>query len=137
MSDSHTAAGWAVLATRRRRESVRAYAPADGPNHRALRHGRDSVSKRALHACRPATTLTALDHPCKNAGMKIKEDLPSSDEAADAQAVIEHALTGQPLDPEIARRVRERSERATEALWRKSGTLNIAVDLIREVRDRE
>jgi hypothetical protein len=81
--------------------------------------------------------LTDFDHRCKNAGMKIKEDPLTSDDAADAQAVIEHALTGRPLDPEIARRVRERSERATETLRRKSGTLNIAVDLIREVRDRE
>jgi hypothetical protein len=69
--------------------------------------------------------------------MKTKEDPLISDEGADAQAVIEHALTGKPLDPEIARRVRERSEHATEALRRKYGTLNIAVDLIREVRDQE
>ena len=57
--------------------------------------------------------------------------------AADAQAVIDHAMTGKPLDPEVARRVRERSERATETLRRKYGTLNIGVDLIREVRDQE
>lgn len=69
--------------------------------------------------------------------MKTKEDPLTSGEGADAQAVIEHAMTGKPLDPEIARRVRERSERATEALRRKYGTLSIAVDLIREVRDQE
>ncbi len=69
--------------------------------------------------------------------MKTNEDPLTSEEAADAQAVIEHAMTGKPLDPEVARRVRERSERATEALRRKRGTLNIAVDLIREVRDQE
>jgi hypothetical protein len=56
---------------------------------------------------------------------------------ADAQAVIEHALTGKPLDPEVARRVRERSERATDELRRRYGTLNVAVDLIRESRDEE
>jgi hypothetical protein len=69
--------------------------------------------------------------------MKTKKSPLTSDEGADAQAVIEHAMTGKPLDPESARRVRERSERATEALRRKYGTLNIAVDLIREVRDQE
>jgi len=69
--------------------------------------------------------------------MKTKEDPLTFDETADAQAVIEHALAGKPLDPEIARRVRARSEHATEALRRKHGTLNIAVDLIREVRDQE
>jgi hypothetical protein len=55
----------------------------------------------------------------------------------DAQAVIEHAMTGKPLDPEIARRVRERSEQGTENLRQKYGTLNIAVDLIREGCDEE
>ena len=40
-----------------------------------------------------------------------------------------------PLDPEVARRVRARSERATEELRRKYGTVSLAVDLIREARD--
>jgi hypothetical protein len=61
----------------------------------------------------------------------------AADLEADARAVIEHAVTGKPLDPEIARRVRERSERATEELRRKYGTLDVAVDLIRETRDEE
>jgi hypothetical protein len=69
--------------------------------------------------------------------MKIKEDLLTIEEEADAQAVIEHAMTGMPLDPEIACRVRARSERATEELRRKYGTVSLAVDLIREVRDQE
>ena len=69
--------------------------------------------------------------------MKIKEDALIAAETAEAQAVIEHAITGKPLDPEIARRVRERSERATEQLRKQFGTLNIAVDLIREVRSQE
>ena len=55
----------------------------------------------------------------------------------DAQAVIEHAMTGKPLDPEIARRVRARSEQATEELRRQYGTLDVAVDLVREGRDEE
>jgi hypothetical protein len=69
--------------------------------------------------------------------MKTQEDPLAPVAAADAEAVMEHALTGAPLDPEIARRVRERSERATEGLRRQHGTLNIAVDLIREVRAQE
>ena len=59
------------------------------------------------------------------------------DQSADAQAVIDHAMTGTPLDPEVARRIQMRSEQATEALRQKHGTLNIAVDLIREARDHE
>jgi hypothetical protein len=68
--------------------------------------------------------------------MKTQDETLTNDEAADAECVIAHAMTGKPLDPEIARRVRERSERATEALRRKHGVLNIAVELIREVRDQ-
>ena len=69
--------------------------------------------------------------------MTIQKASPTDDDAADAQAVIEHALTGKPLDPEVARRIRLRSERATDQLRQKFGTLNIAVDLIRQVRDAE
>lgn len=61
----------------------------------------------------------------------------SPDVMADGQAVIDHLMTGQPLDPEVARRVRERSERATEELRRKFGVREIAVDLIREIRDEQ
>jgi hypothetical protein len=68
--------------------------------------------------------------------MASPEDITSTaDIETDAQAVIDHVMTGKPLDPEVVRRVRERSERATEELRRKYGTLNVAVDLIREIRD--
>jgi hypothetical protein len=63
--------------------------------------------------------------------------MPTSDFDADAQAIIEHALTGKPLDPAVARRLRERSERATEELRLRYGTLGVAVDLVREGRDEE
>jgi hypothetical protein len=56
---------------------------------------------------------------------------------ADLQAVLDHIITGKPLDPELARRVRERSERATEELRRQYGTREIAVELVREARDEE
>ena len=56
---------------------------------------------------------------------------------ADARAIIEHVMTGKPLDPEVYRRVREQSERATEAMRRRVGTVEIAVDLIRQGRDEE
>jgi hypothetical protein len=51
------------------------------------------------------------------------------------EAIIEHLMTGKPLDPELERRVRERSEKATQELFEKHGYLNVAVDLIRECRD--
>ncbi len=58
-----------------------------------------------------------------------------SENAADLEAVLTHLVAGTPVDPELSRRVRERSERMTEELRRKYGKLNVAVDLIREVRD--
>jgi hypothetical protein len=56
---------------------------------------------------------------------------------ADLKAVMDHVMGLKPLDPEIACRVRERWERATEELRRKYGELNVAVDLVREGRDEE
>ena len=65
---------------------------------------------------------------------------PKSSEAevlADLEAVLKHVAAGTRVDPELARRVRERSELATEELRQKHGEINIAVDLIREIRDEE
>jgi hypothetical protein len=55
--------------------------------------------------------------------------------AADLRAVLDHVIAGTPVDPVLASRVRMRSQRMTEELRRKYGELNVAVDLIREVRD--
>jgi hypothetical protein len=63
---------------------------------------------------------------------------PVSPEAdADTWAIIEHVMTGKPLDPEVYRRVRARGEQVTEELRRRYGTVEIAVDLIREAREEE
>jgi hypothetical protein len=63
-------------------------------------------------------------------------DDPSLREA-DTEAVMERLISGKSLDPTIAARVRERSERATEEMRRKFGTVNMAVDLIHQARDEE
>jgi len=55
--------------------------------------------------------------------------------AADTQAVLEHLASGRTLDPEVARRVRERGERIREEIFNKHGILNIGVPAIRELRD--
>jgi len=52
----------------------------------------------------------------------------------DTQAVIEHALTGKPLDPEIARRIRAEGEKVRQDIFRKHGVVDIAVPAIRELR---
>ena len=54
---------------------------------------------------------------------------------ADEAAVIEHLLTGNPLDPEIYRRVRARAEQITGVLRQQYDDMNLAVDLIRDIRD--
>jgi hypothetical protein len=56
---------------------------------------------------------------------------------ADAQAIIDHLTTGKPLDPAVYKRVRTRAEQITERLRREHGEMNLAVDLIREIRDEE
>lgn len=61
-------------------------------------------------------------------------DDPATREA-DAMAVMDQVISGKPLDPAVARRVRERSTRATEAVRRRFGTVDVAVPLLREVRD--
>ena len=56
---------------------------------------------------------------------------------ADMQAVADHIASGTPLDPQVVRRIGERSKQAQEELVREYGVREIAVDLIREVRDEE
>ena len=56
---------------------------------------------------------------------------------ADAQAVMDHYISGKYLDPAIIARVRARSEKITEETYQKYGELNIAVDLIREGHNEE
>jgi hypothetical protein len=70
--------------------------------------------------------------------MKMSEAHPiAADIMADMQAVAEAAAAGRPVDPDVARRVRERSERVQEELLRRYGVREIAVDLIRQGRDEE
>lgn len=54
---------------------------------------------------------------------------------ADTQAVIDHIVSGKFLDPEVARRVRERAERIRGEIRQKHGILDIGVPAIRELRD--
>jgi hypothetical protein len=56
---------------------------------------------------------------------------------ADLEEVCRQAATGGVRDPELTRRIQERSEKARQELLERHGVLNIAVDLIRETRDEE
>jgi hypothetical protein len=52
----------------------------------------------------------------------------------DLESLCASAAAGRSVDPVVARRVQERAAKVREEL-RKRGTTNVAVDLIREVRD--
>jgi hypothetical protein len=53
----------------------------------------------------------------------------------DVQAVANAVAAGKPVDPEVARRVQERSRTAQDELLKKYGVREIAVDLVREIRE--
>jgi hypothetical protein len=53
---------------------------------------------------------------------------------ADAQLVADCAAAGQPVPPEVARRVHERAERIRQEVLAKHGILNIGVPAVRELR---
>ena len=53
----------------------------------------------------------------------------------DMQAVADAVASGHPVDPEVAKRIRERSEKVQEQLLHQYGVRQIAVGLIRQVRE--
>ena len=70
--------------------------------------------------------------------MKPQEDpLIPPEVMADMQAVADAVAAGRPVDPEVARRVQERSQKVQDELLKKYGVREIAVDLIRQGRDEE
>jgi hypothetical protein len=58
----------------------------------------------------------------------------SPDSQADAQAVMEHVLSGKPLDPAIAARIHARARQITERIQRAHGVQDIGVEILRELR---
>jgi hypothetical protein len=65
----------------------------------------------------------------------INSNTTNCDASDDLQTVLDHLSSGKPLDPEVERRVRERSRQIRQKLRDRHGIMNVAVDLIREVRD--
>jgi hypothetical protein len=70
----------------------------------------------------------------QNAENTFMKTIEQTELDADTQAVIEHAMTGKPLDPEIARRVRAEGEKVRREIFAKHGLVDIAVPAIRELR---
>ncbi len=59
---------------------------------------------------------------------------PGPSAQADEEAVMRAFLAGTPVDPDVARRVQERSRLIREEVFRKHGLVDIAVPAIRELR---
>ncbi len=59
-------------------------------------------------------------------GMSAETKTTGTDpqERADEQAVLRHAFHGEPLDPEVSRRVHERAAHVTEEIYRAHGEIN-------------
>ena len=57
---------------------------------------------------------------------EIKYSEVEAQERSDEQAVLRHAFHGEPLDPEVARRVHERAARVTEEIYRLHGEIDNA-----------
>lgn len=53
---------------------------------------------------------------------------------ADEDVVMRAFLSGTPVDPDVARRVQERSRVIREEVFRQHGLIDIAVPAIRELR---
>jgi hypothetical protein len=57
---------------------------------------------------------------------------------SDLEAVCRLIAAGKKVtDPDLLKRIRQRSEQVTRAVFERHGILNIAADLIREGRDEE
>ncbi len=66
------------------------------------------------------------------------DTIDESSPQADLREVCRLIAEGKRVtDPELLRRIRQRSEQATREVFERHGILNIAVDLIREGRDEE
>lgn len=70
-----------------------------------------------------------------NNSIMSTETKPSLD--ADTQALIERIVHGTPLPPDVYQRIQEHGDKLTDEIRRQYGTIEIAVDLIREIRDEE
>src|SRR5437763_176819 len=113
-----------------------AYRPRPGIAEKTVAH----VPRNASGACPgDAPARSGIDRrieaPRMN-GMKSTDTVSSGTSPEvldDLAAVLRHVAAGTAVEPALARRIEERSERLTEALRQRYGELEVAVDLIREI----
>jgi hypothetical protein len=89
---------------------------------------------RGRYAAHPPIDPARLD-PDDSGMSTIERNVSPPELRADAEAVIASAMSGRPVAPEVARRVSERSQAFREESARRHGVREIAVGLIREIRD--
>jgi hypothetical protein len=66
--------------------------------------------------------------------MKVKHQPEIDSAEADAYAVLDHVIAGTSVDPELAKRVRERAEAIRRQILATHGVQDIGVEFIRELR---
>ena len=70
------------------------------------------------------------------ASLTDNRDMKTTEKTSDTIALLER-LSGKSLDPETYQRIRERQEAITAELRKQHGEMDIAVALIREVREEQ
>ena len=93
------------------------------------REGRRSVRDGA---CR--FRLDAIRLGSNNCSMSTET---KSTADSDTKALLAWIAEGTPLPPDVRKRIQERGDELTEEIRQKYGIVEIAVDLIREIRDGE
>jgi hypothetical protein len=81
--------------------------------------------------------IDQLPKRCDNILMKAAalDKLANDPEArADEEAVMASFVSGMPVDPKVAMRVRDRGRQIREEIFRQHGLLDIGVPAIRELR---
>jgi hypothetical protein len=91
--------------------------------------GRDSIRRDGFPG---PGRVDMLKHKAENTVMKTADPFPEED--IESQAVMDHLMTGKPIDPEVKRKIRERATRITQEIRDKFGLVDIAVPAIRELR---
>jgi hypothetical protein len=80
----------------------------------------------------PSLFVDWIEETAENTLMETANSITS----ADATAVVEHALTGKPLDADILRRWRAEGDRLREKVLSEHGLVDSAVPAIREFRGK-
>lgn len=56
-------------------------------------------------------------------------------ELTDGEAVIQALTSGKPVDPEVAKRIREKARAITERLRKENGEMDVVLPILREIRE--